>query len=90
MNKDKVKEIKSEGHGTWLGQIYVDGKKFWSHDDEYNEWRQDGFDIVLQSDSSKRDDLIGIINNDFENAQKFKEELENLQRKDKKLREKKI
>ena len=28
VNKDKVKEVKSKGFGSWLGQIYLDGKKY--------------------------------------------------------------
>jgi hypothetical protein len=27
VNKDKVKEVKSQGFGSWLGQIYIDEKK---------------------------------------------------------------
>jgi hypothetical protein len=36
-----------------------------------------------------RDDLKAIKSNDYGNAQKFKEDLENLQRSDKKLRQNK-
>jgi hypothetical protein len=35
----------------------------------------------------KRADLIAIQNNEMEPAQKYKDEFENIQRKDKKLRE---
>ncbi len=27
VNKEKVKEVKSQGFGSWLGQIYLEGKK---------------------------------------------------------------
>jgi hypothetical protein len=28
VGKDKTKEVKSSGNGSWLGQIYLDGKKY--------------------------------------------------------------
>jgi hypothetical protein len=87
VNKDKVKELKCEGHGSWLGQIYIDGKKYWSQEEEYDEWTQTGFDVLLPSDSLKRGDLQALLTNDYDNAQKYKEDLENLQRSDKKLRQ---
>lgn len=42
---------------------------------------------IILSDSTSRQDLKAIQANDFDLAQKCKEEYENLQRKDKKLRE---
>lgn len=43
---------------------------------------------LLPSDSSFRKDLQNLINNDEESSQNHKEELEELQRNDRKLREK--
>ena len=42
---------------------------------------------VLESDSHKRDDLINIEARNWEQAEASKHQLEELQRKDKKLRE---
>jgi hypothetical protein len=42
---------------------------------------------MIPSDSSLREDLKLISNGDYTNAQKFKDDYENLQRNDKKLRE---
>lgn len=45
-------------------------------------------DYVLPSDSSKRDDLIKFVNGDETEAQAIKEKYEDIQRNDRKLREK--
>jgi hypothetical protein len=58
----------------------------WTYTDEYKPWSQENM-FILPSDSSKRKDLNALIELDYENAQKYKDEIENLQRKDKKLRE---
>ncbi len=94
VGKDKTKEVKSSGYGSWLGQIYLDGKKylffmfrFWSYDDDYLEWSQGDVGYILPSDSFKRNDLQSIKSDEFDIAQKYKDELENTQRKDRKLRE---
>lgn len=44
-------------------------------------------EFVLPSDSSFRKDLIALRENNEENAQKYKEEIEELQRHDRRLRE---
>jgi hypothetical protein len=43
---------------------------------------------ILPSDSVKREDLQALKQDDFVTAQKFKDDFENVQRNDKKLREK--
>ena len=43
--------------------------------------------FVLESDSTKRLDLIDLIKGDYDGAQKNKEKLEELQREDAKKRE---
>jgi len=58
----------------------------WSYDDTFEEWTQEGLNL-LPSDSSKRADLNALKLVDYEKAQIYKDELENLQRKDKKNRE---
>lgn len=61
--------------------------RYWSYDDEYCEWTQEGIES-LPSDSVNRQDLKSLKEDDYLNAQKFKDELENEQRYDKQLREK--
>jgi hypothetical protein len=68
--------------------IFIYNKyRLWSVDDNYNEWNQDGLNC-LPSDSVKREDLNALTQEDFIIAQKCKDDLENIQRNDKKLREK--
>ena len=43
--------------------------------------------LVLDSDSTKRVDLLDIQMGDFDSAQKNKDKIENIQRNDQKLRE---
>jgi hypothetical protein len=61
--------------------------RYWSYDDEYIEWTQKDLEC-LESDSLKRQDLQALKEDDHVSAQKFKDDLENVQRNDKKLREK--
>lgn len=58
----------------------------WSYEDFSEEWTQEGL-YLLPSDSSKRNDLDALKNLEYEKAQIYKDELENIQRKDKKARE---
>jgi len=58
----------------------------WSYEDTFEEWSQEGLNL-LPSDSSKRQDLNSLKSNDFEKSQIYKDELEGIQRKDKKNRE---
>jgi hypothetical protein len=71
----------------WWEEVIIVNFRLWSYNDNYLEWSQDEVGHVPPSDSTKRIDLQSIKNEDFDNAQKYKEELENLQRKDKKLRQ---
>lgn len=67
---------------------FVNIIRFWSINNEtHKPWLQQDV-MILQSDSLKRNDLISITNSDYNEAQKSKDDLENLQRSDKKLREK--
>lgn len=58
----------------------------WSYEDTFEDWTQEGI-YTLPSDSSRRLDLYSLKSLDYEKAQVYKDELENLQRKDKKNRE---
>jgi hypothetical protein len=67
-------------------KTYLIIHRLWSVDSEYGKWSQDDM-FVVPSDSTLRTDLGAIISNDFVTGQKFKDDYENVQRKDKKLRE---
>ena len=84
----KEKELKAEGYGSWLGQIFFDDVQYWSifEDNEFN-WNQDNL-WILPSDSLKREDIIASIKEDYENAQIQKEKLEEMEKNDMKLRKK--
>ncbi len=60
--------------------------RLWSYEDKFEDWNQEGLDI-LPSDSSKRPDLNCLKLLEYEKSQTYKDEIENLQRKDKKNRE---
>jgi hypothetical protein len=60
--------------------------RLWSYEDTFEDWTQDGLN-TLPSDSSRRLDLNSLKSLDYEKAQVYKDELENVQRKDKKNRE---
>jgi hypothetical protein len=86
--KTKEKELKASGYASWLGQIYFEGKQYWSiFDNRDMKWTQDGFDFILESDSSKRLELIALAKGDYDEAQKNKEKYEQIQREDAKRRE---
>jgi hypothetical protein len=71
-----------------LKYIFLTKFRFWSFDDEYTPWDQDNLYLV-PSESSIRVDLKAIESGDYNLAQKSKDDYENLQRADKKIREKK-
>jgi len=88
LNKQtKEKALVCEGHGSLFGQIYMDGKKYWSFDDPYESWEQNQEIFLLESDSFKRGDYKCLLKPDYAEAQKIKDQLENIQRKDRYLRE---
>ncbi len=60
--------------------------RIWSFDNEYEDWIQKDL-YLAPSDGSFRVDLKAIATDNMENAQNYKEEYENQQRSDKKLRE---
>ena len=75
--------------GNYMGFIDFDGLRYWDIREKENIW----FPIIkkgetsLPSDSTKRRDAIVLANGNIRDAQTMKEEIENLQRKDKKFRE---
>ena len=73
--------------GEWTNSLKFGDCQYWKiHDYSRLPIFQGKF--VLPSDSTFRKDLISLVNNDEENSQKFKEELEEVQRNYRKLREK--
>ena len=83
----KEKELKSTGFASWVGQAFFDGKQYWSVFDDNEKWTQDNINFILESDSTKREDLIALAKGDYDEAQKNKEKLEQIQRDDAKKRE---
>lgn len=84
----KDNKILSEGYASWLGEVKFDDEVLWSVFEDEIKWTQQGLDYLLPSDSMYRQDLICVINDNYEDAQSFKEQLEQKQRDDQKLREK--
>jgi len=72
-------------YGTYLGFIEFDGKRYWDiRDFEY--FKAIKSDYILESDSRYRKDLQTLLEGKVDEAQKCKEEYEESQRADAKLR----
>jgi hypothetical protein len=83
-HKDFVKEI-CKATGTALTEIKFDGKEYWEID-MFKPYRLVQSRTPLPSDSNFRPDVLWLMRDDLDKAQVAKDELEDLQRKDKKLR----
>ena len=85
--KKKSKEILKIS-GEWTNFLKFGDEVYWKINDYVRLpiFQQGG--CLLPSDSVFRKDLISLIKNDEVNAQNFKEEYEEMQRNDRKLREK--
>jgi hypothetical protein len=91
MEKDEITyEIKKtdicKGSGSWLSHLQIDGDLYWKVGDSVGDIWIDDDNKKLASDSKYRQDSKYIREKDFTKAQKEKEDLENLQRQDAKLR----
>ena len=92
IKKTGTDTVISNGKGSWLSHLEFDGNVLWRIDQDLPNWEppkektSDGL-MVLPSDSSKRIDVKPMIEKSWEEAEKNKKELEELQRKDKRLRE---
>lgn len=87
INKEtKEEQSLIKGYGSWIGQIYFEDKCYWSVLDEQQSWNRNDLNII-PSDGKLREDLNYILTGDIDNAQKEKERIEDIQRKDQKLRE---
>ena len=94
LNGKDQKVVVAEGSGSWLESIEFDGKIYWTIEDSKPDWiliNDDSLnpeyrEYLLESDSSTRPDIKCMIENNFEQADKEKHILEELQRKDKAMR----
>jgi hypothetical protein len=73
--------------GQWTKYLNFENEKYWENGD-YPLARFYREDYILPSDSTFREDLNYFIQNDEEQAQIWKEKMEEIQRNDRKLREK--
>ena len=71
--------------GGWTRDCLFDGDEYWNIDD-YPLLMEFDFSFILPSDGRFRSDRLEFIKGNVEKAQEEKEKLENLQRKDRKLR----
>jgi len=81
-----VKTEKSKGSGSWLSYFEADGELLWKIDVPNQDPWKAADEKKLESDSSYRLDSKYIREKNFDQAQKEKDSLENLQRADAKLR----
>ena len=83
-DNDEKEEI-CQGTGSWLEYVRFGGQMLWSINMKPGEmWRVSS--DHLPSDSVYRPDLVCLLNGDVERAQVKKDEIENLQRRDRTLR----
>lgn len=80
------KNIISTVEGEFTNSIGFDGTDYWKYDyDGFPKFKR--MNNILFSDSMYRDDLVWMKKGDENLSQRFKVKLEEIQRKDKKLRE---
>jgi hypothetical protein len=80
------KNILSNVEGEFTNSIRFDGKSYWNYDyDGFPKIRS--MKYILFSDSIYRDDLVWMKKGEENLSQRFKVKLEEIQRKEKKLRE---
>lgn len=80
-------KVFSHIEGEWTESLRCDDEIYW-HVNEYDVLPMRRMKYILPSDSINREDLKYFINNDEKLAQEIKENFEQLQRDDRKLREK--
>lgn len=83
---EDIEEILSVIEGDWRSHLLIDGEKYW---DIREDWAYSlkNMESPLPSDSIFRLDSLYLAINNEETAQIEKENLENLQRNDRKLRD---
>ena len=75
----------SEIEGYWPCYISIDGARYWDID-EFRPYKLQRPDTLLPSDSRYRHDYIQLLRGNEDASQRVKEELEENQRRDRKLR----
>lgn len=84
--QDNSKNVISSIEGEFTNHLKFDDKTYWEYkEDVFPPLKRMAF--TLPSDSTFREDLIFWMKKDEDNAQRFKVKLEEIQRKDRKLRE---
>jgi len=78
------------GSGSWLSHLEIEGELFWKITDPIQDAWIENEALKLESDSRNRQDSRCIKARNYDQAQKEKDGLENLQRHDAKLRKGKI
>jgi hypothetical protein len=71
--------------GNWTERMTADDEVMWEYT-KYKPMKLGYINNPLPSDCRFRTDLIALLNNDYSKAQEQKDELENIQRNDRKLR----
>lgn len=84
-NNNQKQQI-SRIEGTWLGCIVIDGVKLWSINGDTPKYKAIPVENPLPSDCRFRNDIIFLRENDLEKAAHWKHQLEELQRRDARLR----
>ena len=85
---DNNNNVICEGNGAWTGQIYFNGKRYWSYDDDYENWEDEKKNYLLPSDCMKRKDLIALRTPmNYQEAEEAHEEILNQQKDDKFFRD---
>jgi len=73
--------------GSWLGIVVVNGEKIWSFKDpQVNKYKAIPVENPLPSDCRFRNDIIFLREKDLDQAAHWKHQLEELQRRDARLR----
>jgi hypothetical protein len=72
--------------GRWIHYLNFDGNLYYDIDAEV-PYKLVNYEYALNSDARYREDLIYRVRNDLAKSQIYKENLENKQRRDRKLRE---
>jgi len=84
-NPDDIEQELSSIEGYWTLYLDIDGVRYWSFND-YRPFILTPAPSILPSDSSHRLDIKAMIKENVEEAQIQKDILENIQRRDRKLR----
>lgn len=86
LKKDDGNKCVSKIHGEWNGKIFIDNQQTFDFEEQLPV-EIDNYAYPLPSDSNLRSDVIELSKGDLSVAQDEKDRLEELQRKDKKLRQ---